>query len=195
MPIFESLPQLEARSRPVAEQGFKDFNALPIAAKVPVAVAGAAAGGWGALHGFIKTPGVAARELWDYSFGDRRGRGIFAYVSTSPLVQMAVTGVAASGIGVALRTLATFVDPINHALLSIGVTNGVQGVLGFGNGSTFMAGAVTFLGAFMVRALPRVVTMTAPADAGRTISTVGAWLGHKPAPVVEPSAPVPQPPV
>lgn len=190
MPIFESLPRLEARSRPVAEQGFKDFKALPLVAKPPVAVAGVAGGGFGALRGLVKTPGVAAREFWDYSFGDRRGKGIFNYVVGSPLVQMGVTAVAAEGVGAALRSVAPLLAPVNDWLASVGIVNGVQGVLGFGNGSTLLAGALTFLGAYAVRALPRTVTLCAPADAGRTISTINRWLGRKPAPVTPPA---PQP--
>lgn len=201
MPILEPLPRLEARSRPVADQGFKDFAALPIAAKVPVGAAAVVGGGFGAMRGVVKTPGVAAREFWDYSFGDRRGRGIFNYVSGSPIVQMGITGVAAEGIGAALRSVAPLVEPLNHALTSVGVINGVQGLLGFGSGSTFLAGALTFLGAYAVRALPRVVTLTAPADAGRTISTLNRWLGRKPAPVkpvtLQPTVPtlLTQPPI
>ena len=167
MPFFETLTSAQNHSRDEWMRGVQDFHDLGPIGKAAAAGAGAGGALVGAIYAVPKTFGVTASEFWSQSFGATRGKTLFDYVTNAPVLQMAVTGAIAEGVGAALHHF--------HFVLPWAIVP-----------TTFVWGALSYLSAQWFRYLPPVVGLSAHAAAGDAMH----WVRSR----VKPQAPEAPPP-
>ena len=160
MSFFEPLQAAQQRSHARWDKGVSDFRSLNVAGKALAAGTGAGSAVAGASFGVLKTVGVAGYEFYSQSFGEKRGRTVFDYLTTAPILQTLVMGGFAAGAGAALHHFGV------HLRWNIIPT-------------TFLAGTVTYLGAQFTRYLADVVGVSAHGFAGASKSWVKHRLAHQ----------------